>query len=553
MKRGWRGVAVGGAVGLAGCGGPTAHLSGPRVGMADGVSLAVDVVLPPGIPADGVPVVLIQTRYWRSFEVRGGGSSGRVPPAPREPVTEALVAAGFGVVVADVRGTGASEGRWPYPWSDTEQADGGALIDWIAAQPWSDGRVGAYGTSYEGTTALLAASQGRPALKAVLAREIEWELSDELLAPGGVRNVGFVDFWGRSVMALDRDGWPELFPAVPRFFVHGVRWSDDDPDGSGQAARVAARTVADVAGDASGVRGPADRFGAAGPRADALGPAGRADALASSTAAVGVWGSWWDGATADGVLRAAAEMPVLSATIGPWDHAGGTNASPLGRPGDATGTVDLASVVDFFTKHLAEEGPRTPERRWWVAGEERFESGPDWPQTTPQAWHLRGDGTLGAPDPGLDRRLAVDFAVTVGWDQRWTAGILRPVASPDRAQAGGLLSFHTGPLPEGLSVFGAGQWACEVSLLAPEAALHIYLEAVDDRGRVPLLTEGVLRAQEGPVSIRLRPVAFALPAGQGLRLSIAGADAAVFERVPAEGPQEIRVHGASCALTLPVR
>ena len=42
-------------------------------------------------------------------------------------------------------------------------------------------------------------------------------------------------------------------------------------------------------------------------------------------------------------------------------------------------------------------------------------------------------------------------------------------------------------------------------------------------------------------------------AGEVLRLSIAGADAGTFERVPASGPQTITLSGAGCALTLPVR
>lgn len=81
--------------------------------------------------------------------------------------------AGFAVVVVDVRGTGASDEVWSGPWSADEVQDMRAILDWIVAQPWSNGAVGATGVSYEGTTAQLTAGLGHPALKAVLARQLE--------------------------------------------------------------------------------------------------------------------------------------------------------------------------------------------------------------------------------------------------------------------------------------------------------------------------------------------------------------------------------------------
>lgn len=47
-------------------------------------------------------------------------------------------------------------------------ADADALVDWIAAQPWSDGQVGMYGGSYSGFTAWAAAKHVPKALKAIM-------------------------------------------------------------------------------------------------------------------------------------------------------------------------------------------------------------------------------------------------------------------------------------------------------------------------------------------------------------------------------------------------
>ena len=106
---------------------PAARVSRPQVAMRDGVKLAVDVILPEPMPASRVPVVLLQTRYWRSLALRFPDQPDVPPIGPRDASVDRLVAAGYGVVVVDVRGTGASEGTWPRPWSDDEVADSNEL------------------------------------------------------------------------------------------------------------------------------------------------------------------------------------------------------------------------------------------------------------------------------------------------------------------------------------------------------------------------------------------------------------------------------------------
>lgn len=73
---------------------------------------------------------------------------------------------GFAGVVGLTRGKGCSPDA-PVPY-EHDGADAAALIDWIAAQPWSDGRVGMYGGSYEGMTPWAAAKRMPKALKAIM-------------------------------------------------------------------------------------------------------------------------------------------------------------------------------------------------------------------------------------------------------------------------------------------------------------------------------------------------------------------------------------------------
>lgn len=517
---------------------PKARVTRPTVPMADGTKLAVDVILPDQ-DTGPVPVVLLQTRYWRSFSLRVPENVGHVPKGPREPIVEALVRAGYGVVVADVRGTGASEGTWPHPFSAQEALDGEVLIAWVSKQPFCNGRVGATGLSYEGTTALLTAGTTNPALKAVLARDLEWDVVDELIAPGGVRNLAFPDAWGRTVKALDRGHAPELFPASARWLIDTVHPVDGDADGVALRALQARRVVADVADAVKNVRGPADPFGPGGPPASSLGPSSR-PALAKPTAVVSLWGSWWDGSTADAVLRASRAMPLHEAVIGPWEHEGHATASPFGGTKDAT--VDLAQLVVFFDRHLKTDTSSPPLRRFWVAGAEHWESAPEWPQTHDVA-HVF------AFEPAT---LDVDFGASTGVKNRWMTGMAQSVVYEDRRLAKGLLRAAHPPRTAPLRFFGAPRVTCEVSLDGPFAALHVYLEEVGAAGSVTLLTEGVHRVSGGPVSFPLRALAAALPAGGQLQLAIAGADAPTFERVPAEGPRRITLN-APCTLDLPER
>ena|SRR5215469_2784802 len=64
-----------------------------------------------------------------------------------------FLAQGYAWLDVDVRGTGASFGHRAYPWSPDEIRDGAEVIDWIVRQPWSNGKVGAIGTSYDGGAA----------------------------------------------------------------------------------------------------------------------------------------------------------------------------------------------------------------------------------------------------------------------------------------------------------------------------------------------------------------------------------------------------------------
>src|SRR5436305_3467923 len=69
-----------------------------------------------------------------------------------------LVEHGYVQVIADVRGTGSSEGTWN-SFGRREQRDGYELVRWVRRQRWSNGRVGLHGTSYGAINQILTSEE----------------------------------------------------------------------------------------------------------------------------------------------------------------------------------------------------------------------------------------------------------------------------------------------------------------------------------------------------------------------------------------------------------
>jgi putative CocE/NonD family hydrolase len=78
---------------------------------------------------------------------------------------------GYASAVAYTRGKGASPD--PIAPFEYDGADADTVIEWIARQPWSDGRVGMYGGSYNGFTQWAATKHLPPALKAIMPSAAE--------------------------------------------------------------------------------------------------------------------------------------------------------------------------------------------------------------------------------------------------------------------------------------------------------------------------------------------------------------------------------------------
>jgi predicted acyl esterase len=101
---------------------------------------------------------------------------------------------GYAVVNVDLRGFGTSDGVGTFL-SDQEAADYAEVIEWSAAQPWSNGRVGLNGVSYLAISQWRVAARRPKSLVAICPWEGWTDVYRDVAYPGGVREDGFVPFW----------------------------------------------------------------------------------------------------------------------------------------------------------------------------------------------------------------------------------------------------------------------------------------------------------------------------------------------------------------------
>jgi hypothetical protein len=147
-----------------------------KVQMRDGVTLRADIYRP---NADGkFPVLLQRTPYNKDNEVDFG-----IKAAAR----------GYVVIVEDVRGRYASEGEW-YVFKN-EPNDGYDTIEWAAALPYSNGKVGMFGGSYVGATQMLAAIAHPPHLAGVCPIVTASNYHENWTYQGGAFEQWFDESW----------------------------------------------------------------------------------------------------------------------------------------------------------------------------------------------------------------------------------------------------------------------------------------------------------------------------------------------------------------------
>jgi uncharacterized protein len=172
---------------------------GVSVKMRDGVILRGDIFRP---DVEGkFPVLLQRTPYRRAtwgYDVD---------------FSQRAASRGYIVFLQDVRGRYTSDGEW-YPFLH-ESEDGYDTIEWIAAQPYSDGRVGMFGGSYVGATQMLAAIAHPPHLAGICPIVTASDYHNGWTYQGGAFEQWFNESWTSGLTQDTLARQIERMPSVP--------------------------------------------------------------------------------------------------------------------------------------------------------------------------------------------------------------------------------------------------------------------------------------------------------------------------------------------------
>ena len=155
----------------------------------DGVVLRADVYLPDGEGPH--PALLAVAPYRKDLIHLPAVSAFRFRETG--PI-DYWLANGYAIVVADQRGTGESEGDFDN-FGPMDQSDFVELIEWIAAQQWSTGKVAMIGESGYSVNQWLAAGQAPEHLTCVLIYNAFTDVYSDAYYHGGIPSMGFMNFW----------------------------------------------------------------------------------------------------------------------------------------------------------------------------------------------------------------------------------------------------------------------------------------------------------------------------------------------------------------------
>lgn len=461
---------------------------GVRVPMRDGVELHA-IVYRPVAAEKPVPALLVKTPYMASsyhFEAME------------------FARHGFAVVLVDARGRGNSDGVFDAFQSDG--LDGYDAVEWIAAQPWCNGKVGMFGGSYDGFGQWATVKHRPPHLATIVPTAsvgfgIDFPMLNNVSYPYAARWAGYVSQRAPNWLFRDDDLWARIYRRA---------WEG--------------RTTFRELDEFAGIPSAAFRNWVDHPTLD----------------------EFWLGVAPDAEEYAAMDVPILTITghydddqpgamhyygahrthgsasarerhylvMGPWDHTG------TRRPSVEIGGLRFhpAAVVDLSALHLAwfdwtlRGGPKPEFLRSRVtyyvaeAGEWRYAESLGDVGAAARTLYLGSAGgaddalrsgvLLDAPGAGADRyrvdpndpRLAEPDA-GIGLDMPIVG---REDAAPP---TGTSLVYHTPPFAEATEVVGAPVLTAYLSMDVPDTDIWVRLYEVLPDGRTVFLTQDVMRAR----------------------------------------------------------
>jgi len=456
-----------------------AQALGLAVPMRDGVRLSANVFRP---PASGrYPTILVRTPYGKGAAI--------------SPTYAPFVEHGYAVVVEDVRGRYASEGAFrPL---EQEPADGDDTLNWVARQPWSDGRIGMLGGSYLGIVQWKVAALNNPHLKAIFPAVSGCDdYRDRFYSPGGAMKLGQRLLWMSENLRA-----PGFHPDFSRFILH-LPLRTADLAATGQTSSMFQEAVAHPAYD--------DFWKSISVRE-------QLDKIRVPVFSVGGWFDNFVESDLEAFARLRRNSGVHRILIGPWPHDKSARLAGVDFGPDAD-TPLRPLQMEWFDQFL--KGKDTPLMsqapvRVFVMGANRWLEAREWPlpahlrrlylESRGHANTFEGDGRLELRAPARTGALAsaADRFVFDPQDPVPTTGgavCCNPKVFPwgpqdQRAveQRRDVLVYTTAPLREDLEVVGSVGVVLYAATSARDTDFTAKLVDVFPDGRAQNLTDGILR------------------------------------------------------------
>lgn len=561
-------------------------LSSRYLTMRDGVRIAIDVYVPASRqPNERVPTILDQTRYYRANVVRWWARP--FYHDLHESAINHFSKRGYAFVIVDARGSGASFGTRTQEFSPDEIRDGDEVANWIVAQPWSNGKIGTRGGSYEGVAANLALKNRNPAIRAVIPYMAFYDAYRDAAFPGGVRMGRFLDMWAKATYALDHDCMRDsILSGIAKAAFIGAKPVDEDRDGSLLAA--AAREHIGNYNLGPGARG--HHFRDETDQVEMMSAYPHGADFQASGAAILNYDGWYDGAFLIGSIKRFLNVrtPGSRLVIGPWNHQG-QDINPFSKAADDFSHLSVQSpFLDRFLKDSVNGSEHDPPVRYFTVGEDRWKSSDVWPPAaTPTTYYpSAGNGLAQRPDSGADV-YHVDYTAGSGPQSRFRSLLyldMTGIPLPDRRERDKkLLTYTTAPLTSDVEVTGHPSIELLVSSTQNDGNFVVYLEDVAPDGSVWYVTEALFRAihrriasepapyktwevnhsykvadaeplvpgQPASLAFDFFPISFLFKKGHAIRIAIAGADADQFAPLNPE-PPTVTIHRAGTRIVLPV-
>jgi hypothetical protein len=464
--------------------------------MRDGVRLAIDIVRPAKngqVETKPLPVFWTHERYRRAFV-----HEGKVISEAASELLQPLIKRGYVSAAVDVRGSGASFGTYRGLFTKEETQDAYEITEWLASQPWCDGKVGMWGGSYLGITQLMAASTKPPHLKAIFPIVALFDLYG-VVYHGGIFLDDFTRTWTELTVKLDTE-----LAAAP---------VDEDKDGSMLKAAIeehkSSRPTSAVVSPLQ-FRDSRDPGTGAYPYREWQ-PAGFIKEINESGVPMYLWCGWFDSFLKDGFLMAANFMAPKKIVTGAWSHS--PRDKKIAEEEFTRAAVEQVRWFDYWLKGIDNGIMKEPPIRYQImkaANGSEWKTAARWPipEEKDTRYYFRegpsgsvksaNDGLLGvAPTKGAagQDEYKVDYTTTTGQTTRWDNAVGGGFGYPDMTpndQKG--LTYTTPPLAHSIELTGHPVAHLWVSTTAKDGDFFVYLEEVDAQRVSHYLTEGELRA-----------------------------------------------------------